>query len=132
MRITMNGFKVSFTVAGIIFGLVFSGCQLPLALSKSDLHGGVSDVHVRKVTLLDGSELDCRTDSLGYSVVRDSVLVWRDGKGNQRAVPVDSIAQSGGTRYPTKGENAVRTLVFSASVATMILLLSRHHIVVVE
>ena len=132
MRITMNGFKVSFIVASIIFGLVLSGCQFPLTLSKSDLHGGVSDVHVRKVTLLDGSELDCRTDSLGYSVVRDSVLIWRDGKGNQRLIPVDSIAQSGGTRYPTKGENAVRALILGASIVTVILLLSRHHIGFVE
>jgi hypothetical protein len=111
---------------------MFTGCQLPFSLSKSDLHGGVSDVHVRTVTLLDGSELDCRTDSLGYSLVKDSVLVWRDGKGNQRLIPVDSIAHGGSTRYPTKAESAVRTLVVGASVATVIFMLSRHRIVVVE
>jgi hypothetical protein len=117
----MINLRTSRVIGSIVLCFIGFGCQLPRALTADDLDTRNPAVHVRTLKLLDGSELDCRSDSLGYAEIQDSVIVLRGRNGNVRCIPLDSVARTGGTRYPTSPEIATRTLILGCSLIALIL-----------
>jgi hypothetical protein len=127
----MRNLRASGPLGTLIFALGCLGCQIPRALTGEDLDARDPMVHVRTVTLVNGSEVDFRSDSLGYGVTQDSVIAWKGNDGRARSVPLDSVARTGGTRYPTSSENATQNLVVAGSLIAVILWIALNPIKVI-
>jgi hypothetical protein len=99
-----------------------AGCQFPRGLTREDLESSPEDVQVRTVRLIDGTELDFRSDPLGYGFVRDSVLVRSLSDGSFTEIPLDSIQFEESTRHPTGQENALNSVMVGAIVIVLLCL----------
>jgi hypothetical protein len=79
--------------------------------------------------MINGTEIDFRSDSLGYAVFRDSAIVRTLEGGRFIEIPVDSIQFHGSTRYPKPTENALQNLLIAGGAVTLLLLLISHPII---
>jgi hypothetical protein len=126
MSILSNTWRVRGSAAAIVLLLLVSGCHSPRELTRKDLEDRGDAIHLRTVKLADGSELDFRSDSLGYAVIQDSMIVGRLKSGEFRRVPLDSVRTPGGTRYPTSSERGIENLIVVCSVVALVLWLTMH------
>jgi hypothetical protein len=108
-----------FAIAAL--ALLVSGCQLPRALTASDIDSPGPELHLRTVKLIDGTKVDFRSDSLGYAVIQDSMVVRKLGGGELRKIPLDSVSVPEGTRYPTSSESATQNLILGCSMVGLLL-----------
>ena len=88
-----------------------TGCQIPRSLTRDDVVSPDEEIHVRSVWLIDSTEIDFRSDSLGYAVISDSAIVRTVEGGRLIEIPIDSVQFAGSTRYPTAREQSIRTLL---------------------
>jgi hypothetical protein len=91
----MGNLGVGFSVVAIASLFLLCGCYSPRELTRNDLDAPGDAIHLRTVKLINGSELDFRSDSLGYAVIQDSKIVGRLKSGELRRVPVDSLKTPG-------------------------------------
>ena len=100
-----------------------TGCQIPRNLTRDDVSLTEREIRVRSVWLVDGTEIDFRSDSLGYAVLLDSAIVRTMYDGSFVEIPIDSIEFEGSTRYPTVQENALQNLFIAGIIVGTIALL---------
>jgi hypothetical protein len=128
----MGNHRVGVSVAAFVSLLLVCGCHSPRELTRDDLESPGDGIHVRTVKLADGSELDFRSDSLGYAVIQDSMIVTRLKNGEFRRIPKDSVRTPGGTRYPTSSELAIDNMIVIGSVFALVLWFTTHPIMVTK
>jgi hypothetical protein len=119
--------RLSFVICSCC--LILAGCQLPRSLTKGDLDTSEGEIHVRSIRMINGTEIDFRSDSLGYAVFRDSAIVRTLEGGRFIEIPVDSIQFQGSTRYPKATENAFQNLLIVGGSIAFLLLLGSYRIV---